>query len=93
MTQTEIVGKLAALGAWVLAEHFDYDGMGVEIMGDEMQDELEKLGLLEKVEVSEPCNIGQEDTMDCSCAEYGDWPTDCFRMPLDVRVVMEEMSK
>ena len=41
--------------------------------GLDLQDTAEEFGLLQKVEVAEPCGKG------CSCVEYGaDFPTDCY---------------
>lgn len=41
--------------------------------GFDLQDTAEEFGLLQRVEVAEPCGEG------CSCVEYGaDFPTDCY---------------
>jgi hypothetical protein len=47
--------------------------------GFDFQDLCEKHGLLIPREAEGPCNVGREDTVGCSCAEYGDFPQTCYR--------------
>lgn len=61
---------LARFGAMVLDEARDALG---DLGGDWLQDTAVECGLLEAVEVTEPC-----DPETCRCAEYG-FPTQCYR--------------
>jgi hypothetical protein len=65
------VEALARFGAVILEEA--RDGLG-DLDGGWLQDNAEKLGLLESVEVNEPC--GDQ----CLCAEYADFPQLCLRL-------------
>ena len=64
--------KLSQFGAWAL-EECRGDNIGNDLDGGSIQDKAESLGLLEWVEVAEPC--GEV----CSCAEYDDFPQKCLR--------------
>jgi hypothetical protein len=72
--------RLSAFGAWA-AEQFR-DELG-DVDGGSAQDAMERLGVLVPVTVTEPC--GDE----CRCAEYGDWPMQCYRYPDDVRAAID----
>jgi len=65
---------LAAFGLSVIKEARGELG---DLDGGWIQDEAERLGVLRKVEVTEPC--GEL----CHCAEYGDFPQDCYRIVAD----------
>lgn len=53
---------------------WDAARQGYSMDGGEIQDWGEELGLLVRVEATEPCGEG------CVCAEYtNDFPTDCYR--------------
>ena len=63
---------MAAFGEWCLTQM--REPCPQDIDGGEAQDEAERLGLLVRVTVNEPC--GEE----CACAEYhGDPPFECLR--------------
>lgn len=66
-----MVEALAALGLWTLQQQRDELG---DIDGGAIQDEAERLGLLVRVQVTEPC--GER----CHCAEYDDFPQECLRL-------------
>jgi hypothetical protein len=68
--------KLAAFGAWCVRE-FRRDLADVD--GGSAQDAMERLGVIVKRTVTEPC--GEE----CGCAECGDFPHECFVFPADVQ--------
>ena len=72
--------KLAAFGAWCAREF--RDSMGT-IDGGTAQDALERTGVLVRQRVTEPCGEG------CKCAQYSDFPRDCFVFPDDVIEAME----
>jgi hypothetical protein len=62
--------KLGAFAASILNLNEDWIG---DVDGGTLQDAAEKCGLLQAVEVSEPCGEG------CNCAGYGDFPQTCYR--------------
>jgi hypothetical protein len=76
----EGVLKLAAFGAWC-AREFRRDLADVD--GGSAQDEMARIGVLELHEALEPCGKG------CVCAEYGDFPHECFRLAADVRPLVD----
>ncbi len=76
----EGVLKLAAFGAWC-AREFRRDLADVD--GGSAQDEMARIGVLELHEALEPCGEG------CVCAEYGDFPHECFRLAADVRPLVD----
>lgn len=49
-----------------------------DLDGGWIQDKAEKLGLLVRVTVTEPCGD------DCRCAEYDDFPMECLRYSSEV---------
>lgn len=51
-----------------------YESGGGDIDGGWLQDTAFNYGLLEKVTVTEPCGDN------CHCAEWDDFPQDCFRI-------------
>lgn len=60
----------AQLGAWAICEgHLEEIG---DIDGGLLQEAAVECGVLVKKEVTESCGEG------CRCAEYGDFPLDCF---------------
>jgi hypothetical protein len=61
------------------------DGYPGDVDGGWLQDTMEVLGVLEPVTVTEPCS---EDG--CPCAECGDFPMECYRLPADVQFVLAE---
>lgn len=72
MTRSYYNQLLQLFGQWVIDEHREESG---DIGGGEIQDKLEELGLLERVEVAESC--GEQ----CRCAEYyAEWPAQCLRL-------------
>lgn len=62
--------RLAAFGAW--AAHEFRAELG-DVDGGSAQYAMQRCGVLVAVEVTEPCGE------DCRCAEYGDWPMQCYR--------------
>lgn len=70
------VVKLSGLGLAVVACR---DG-GVD--GFELQDMAEAAGVLVRVTVDKPC--GEH----CACAEFGDFPQDCFRLESGVAALL-----
>ena len=52
-----------------------------DVDGGDIQDWATECGLLEKVTVTEPC------AGECRCAEYGDFPTTCYRETAATREV------
>jgi hypothetical protein len=73
--------KLAAFGAWAAEEFREELG---DVDGGSAQDAMERLGVLVLVTVTEPCS-----GFSCRCAEYGDWPMQCYRYPADVRAAID----
>lgn len=63
----------AELGLWVL-EQTRGDYVGSDLNGGDIQDKAEELGLLVRVDVTEPCCEEH-----CHCAEYGEFPQQCLR--------------
>jgi len=64
--------RLIVFARWVIEQHRDELG---DLEAGTIQDKLEGLGLLVRVEVTGPC--GEE----CRCAEYYDqWPAECLRL-------------
>lgn len=61
----------AEFGRWCL-ETMRHPNIG-DIDGGEAQDKAEALGLLVRVNVTEPCGE------DCWCAEWDDFPQECLR--------------
>lgn len=55
-----------------------------DLDGGWIQDAAEALGLLVRVQVTEPCGEN------CNCAECGDFPMDCLRYAPDVLAMIEE---
>ena len=79
MTKLSAAEKLAAFGAWCareFREHMSY------VDGGDAQDEMERIGVLVRKTVTEPCGD------DCVCMEYGDFPHDCFVFATDVQQVL-----
>jgi hypothetical protein len=72
--------KLAAFGAWCARE---FRESLADVDGGSAQEAMERFGVIVKRVVSESCGEG------CICAEYGEFPHDCFAFPADVR---EEMA-
>ena len=60
--------KLRDYAIWVLSHHPDGD-----IDGGELQDMSYEIGMLEKFEVTEPCEGN------CNCVDYG-FPCECYRI-------------
>lgn len=75
---------LAEFALWVL-EELRGDNMGSDLDGGSAQDKAEALGLLVRVEVTEPCSDEY-----CSCAEYGDFPQSCLRYSEHVRAALAQ---
>ena len=73
------VAKLAAFGAWAAREFRD---SLADVDGGSAQDAMERLGVIVKRVVTEPCGDA------CVCAEYGPFPHDCYTFPADVAAVM-----
>ena len=67
--------KLAAFGAWC-ARQFLYS-IG-DIDGGSAQDAMKFTGVLVKRVATETC------CDNCRCAEYGEFPQDCYMFPADV---------
>lgn len=70
---------LAQLGKWTL----DMRGESncADLCGGDIQDKATQLGLLCAVTVTESCGDG------CNCADYGDWPLQCYRMTDKAKVL------
>ena len=58
-----------------------------DLDGGWLQDKAEELGLLVRVEVSEPCGEN------CWCAEYDDFPQECIRYSEEVRHAIESEAQ
>jgi hypothetical protein len=69
----EIESRLVAFARWAIAAHREDS---CDLDGGAIQDQLEVLGLMERVRVNEPC--GEQ----CACAEYwgDDFPVECLRL-------------
>jgi hypothetical protein len=78
--------KLAALGAWTL-EEMRGDHIGADLDGGAFQDKAEALGILEYVDVTEPC--GEV----CNCAEYDDFPQKCLRYTDEIRAAIASSDR
>lgn len=75
--------RLAAFGAWAVGEFRCEIG---DVDGASAQDAMERLGVLHPVTVAEPC--GEP----CRCADYGEFPIDCFRLDPLVRSAMDALA-
>lgn len=75
--------RLAAFGAWAVGEFRCEIG---DVDGASAQDAMEHLGVLHPVTVAEPC--GEP----CRCADYGEFPIDCFRLDPLVRSAMDALA-
>jgi len=53
----------------------DAASFGEDVCGGDVQDWAVKFGLMDAIEVTEPC-----DPEVCSCAEEGDFPLTCYRL-------------
>ena len=73
--------KRAAFGAWAARESRRCGG--IDIDGGDAQDDMEKRGVLVKREVTQRC--GEE----CICADYGDFPQDCYKYPPGVAQIVK----
>ena len=78
----DVVVRLAALGSWCLAQ--SRDGFG-DVDAGSLQDEAERLGVLERVHVTEPCGEN------CACAEIDDFPQECLR-PTDAAATIMRLT-
>ncbi len=78
--QAEIEGlrKLARFGFGCLSSARGDDYLVGELDGGDLQDLAEKTGVLVPVKVTEACGEN------CACAEWDDFPQDCYRTPDDV---------
>jgi|SRR6187399_84885 len=72
--------KLAAYGAAILAASREEFG---DLDGGFLQDKAAELGVLVEIQVTEAC--AEEG---CHCAEYGDFPQNCFRYPPEVEAIL-----
>ena len=71
--------KIAHFGAWAAGEfgaHID----GID--GGDLQDAMERFGVLVKHEVTESCGDH------CRCVEYGEFPHDCYKFPPGVAQIV-----
>lgn len=80
--QSSGAAKLAAFGAWC-AQEFRRELADVD--GGSAQDAMERLGLLKRIEVTEPCGEG------CVCAEVG-FPADCYVFDDDVKAALKDTT-
>ncbi len=72
MTKEEATERWAEFGRRIMAEHkVDH---GCDVDGGTIQDIAVELGVLQVVEVTEPCGDH------CACAEVGDFPLSCYRV-------------
>mgnify|MGYP001574533554 FL=1 len=55
-----------------------------DLEGGWLQDKAEALGLLVRVDVTEPCGST------CRCAEYGEFPQECLRSNERLQEYLEE---
>lgn len=74
---TELGSKLIDFARWVIREH---RSSFTDLDGGSIQDKLEELGLLVRVEVTAPCGGN------CTCEEYGEFPQVCLRLADEVLV-------
>lgn len=75
--------KLAAFGAWCAREFRDSLS---DVDGGSAQDAMERIGVIVKSTVTEPCGEG------CVCVEYGEFPHECFRFPPDVVAILKHVE-
>ena len=76
--------KLAQFGAWASGE---FRHSLSDIDGGSAQDEMVRIGVLVIHQAAEPCGEG------CVCAEYGEFPHDCYRFPPGVAEIVKECGK
>jgi hypothetical protein len=76
--EREALVKLAQFGLHCLQTARGDDYLCGELDGGDVQDLAEKTGVLVPVKVTEACGEN------CACAEWDDFPLDCYRMPDDV---------
>ena len=71
--KAEVEQKLIAFARWAIDASREYGGCDID--GGSIEDKMEELGLLERIEVQEPCGEG------CLCVEYyGEFPAECLRL-------------
>jgi len=75
--------KLAAFGAWCALE---FRRELADVDGGSAQDAMERFGVIERKEVTEPC--GEE----CVCAGYGAFPHDCYTFASDVSEFLDRTA-
>ena len=75
--------KLAAFGAWAARAFRD---SLADVDGGGAQDAMERIGVIVKSTVTEPCGEN------CECVEYGEFPHECFTFPPDVAEAMKETA-
>lgn len=78
--ERDAVDKLAAFGAWAADEFRDSLG---DVDGGSAQDAMERFGVIVKRTVTEPCGEA------CVCADYGEFPHDCYVFPEAIRAAMQ----
>jgi hypothetical protein len=71
--------KLAAFGAWCARQFRD---SLADVDGGSAQDAMERIGVIVKRTVTEPCGDG------CVCVECGEFPHECFVFLEGIRSVM-----
>jgi hypothetical protein len=79
-TEGSAADKLAAFGSWCAREFRESLS---DVDGGSAQEAMERFGVIVRRVVTESCGDG------CICAEYGEFPHECFAFPADVR---EEMA-
>lgn len=77
------VEALRAFAAAILGEAYEFGGGDID--GGWLQDKGVETGVIVKVHVEEPCS---EDH--CACAEWDDFPQECYRIAPFVLVGGEE---
>ena len=80
----DAIRKLAAFGEWCARE---FRSSLADIDGGSAQDAMERFGVLVKRSVTKPCGD------DCVCAEYGDFPHDCYVFDDGVFDAMDRIAK
>lgn len=71
-------------GKWAIQELREH--IGDDLHGGEAQDQMKALGILETIDVIEPCGE------DCSCAEYGPFPQQCLMLTGEALATIKEVS-
>lgn len=79
------LSPIERLACAVIDQHRN-DGYPGDVDGGWLQEEMQRLGMLREVPVTESCAVGEHDN--CVCEEYGEIPGNCTRLTPDMVKLM-----